>query len=263
MIVLSITLMDAGISMALKPRRLPVSVSSASANSLRIPVTTTCSSNSAAGRRRSRRIGGPATTVTRDVSGANPSWSTVSVYSPAGISSMTKVPSVSVVAASPSSSRVTEAPANAAPPASSTTVPCTAPSPCPSAGRAWSRPSPATIATSTPILRHARSPSVRVDEINLRSFRRRKSIHKIGTAQNAGQLKFCLSLPEPDPDGAFRTPDRPGRSVAAVAHGLSGTGWPRRPITRARSSRRRWRTWSRTRSRRPTPGRTCLSAGGG
>ena len=70
---------DAGMSMALRPRRLPVSVSSASASSLRIPVTTTCSSNSAAGRRRSRRTGGPAATVTRDVSGANPSRITVSV----------------------------------------------------------------------------------------------------------------------------------------------------------------------------------------
>ena len=43
----------------------------------------------------------------------------------------------------------------------------------------------------------------------------------------------------------------------------SGTGRPRRRTIRGRSSRRRWRTWSRTRSRRPTRGRTCSSAGGG
>ena len=42
----------------------------------------------------------------------------------------------------------------------------------------------------------------------------------------------------------------------------SGTGRPRRRTIRARSSRRRWRTSSRTRSRRSTPGRTCSSGGG-
>ena len=42
----------------------------------------------------------------------------------------------------------------------------------------------------------------------------------------------------------------------------SGIGRPRRRSTGARSSRRRWRTSSATRSRRPTCGRTCSSGGG-
>ena len=40
----------------------------------------------------------------------------------------------------------------------------------------------------------------------------------------------------------------------------SGTGRPRRPTTRARSSRRRWPTRCETRSRRPTRGPTCSRA---
>ena len=40
----------------------------------------------------------------------------------------------------------------------------------------------------------------------------------------------------------------------------SGTGRQRRPTTRARSLRRRWRTWSRTRWRPPTRAPTCSSA---
>ena len=43
----------------------------------------------------------------------------------------------------------------------------------------------------------------------------------------------------------------------------SGTGRPRRPITRGRSSRRRSRMSSRTRSRRPTPAPTCSTVDGG
>ena len=44
------------------------------------------------------------------------------------------------------------------------------------------------------------------------------------------------------------------RAVRPGAGRVSGTGRPRRPTTRARLSRRRWRTWSLTRSRPPTPG---------
>ena len=43
----------------------------------------------------------------------------------------------------------------------------------------------------------------------------------------------------------------------------SGTGPPRRRTIRVKSSRRRWRTWSRTRWRLPTHGRTCSSDDGG
>ena len=43
----------------------------------------------------------------------------------------------------------------------------------------------------------------------------------------------------------------------------SGTGLRNGPTTRARSSRRRWPTWSKTRWRPPTPGRTCSSGDGG
>ena len=43
----------------------------------------------------------------------------------------------------------------------------------------------------------------------------------------------------------------------------SGTGRRRRQTIRARSSRRRWRTWSRTRSRPFTHAPTCSSVGGG
>ena len=42
----------------------------------------------------------------------------------------------------------------------------------------------------------------------------------------------------------------------------SAIGRPRRRTTRARSSRRRWHTWSRTRSKRPMPGRTCSTGDG-
>ena len=44
---------------------------------------------------------------------------------------------------------------------------------------------------------------------------------------------------------------------------VSVTGRPRTPITRARSSRRRSRTWSRTRSKRLMPDRICSSGAGG
>ena len=53
------------------------------------------------------------------------------------------------------------------------------------------------------------------------------------------------------------------REIAAVPHGFrssSGTGPPKKRIIPARSSRRPWRTWCRTRSRRPTGARTCSSA---
>ena len=43
----------------------------------------------------------------------------------------------------------------------------------------------------------------------------------------------------------------------------SGTRPPRRPTTQGRSSRRRWLTWSTTRSSEPMHDRTCASVGGG
>ena len=52
------------------------------------------------------------------------------------------------------------------------------------------------------------------------------------------------------------------RPCLMVSARRSGTGRRKRPTTRGRSSRRRWRRSSATRSRRPTRGRTCSSAGG-
>ena len=81
-------------------------------------------------------------------------------------------------------------------------------------------------------------------------------------------------------DGPLVFPSRSGRrlavpqlrlllarcGIACVPHGFRSSfrDWaPRRRTIRARSSRRRWRTGSRIRSRRPTPARTCSSGGGG
>ena len=76
-----------------------------------------------------------------------------------------------------------------------------------------------------------------------------------------------------EPSGDCEPPSYPGRPRPprlAVSLNLGrmpsgeptfATGRPRRRTNRARLSRRRWRTWSRTRSKPPMRGRTCSSGG--
>ena len=171
MTALSTTSIEAGMSMARRPSRLPVAVSSASPSSLRVPVTSTRSSNAAVGRLTSRRAGDPAATVTGVVRGANPSRMAVMLYVPGGTSSMVNAPSGPVVADSPSSSIVTTAAASGAPPASSATVPSTEPCACASAwaGAASCIAAAASIAAKVIFLR-ANPRLVLLCDGNLRSF---------------------------------------------------------------------------------------------
>ena len=170
---LSMTSIDAGTSMARRPRRLPVSVSSVSARLPRMPATVTRSSNCVAGRRISRRTGEPVATVTRDVTGANPFRVATRRYTPIGTSSNTKVPSGPVETDRPSSSSLTRTAARGVPPVSATTAPRTEPTGCPCAGRAASSPALTANTASRPIPRLAPRSCVLCPLINLCPLRHR------------------------------------------------------------------------------------------
>ena len=87
---------------------------------------------------------------------------------------------------------------------------------------------------------------------------------------DARQRLRSARVPQPYGDAAARkeaAPDAPGpehrgRTAWLPVH-LPGLGSRRERTTRARLSRPRSRTWSRTKSRPPMRGRTCSSAGGG
>ena len=75
--------------------------------------------------------------------------------------------------------------------------------------------------------------------------RRRRQPAPCSPARAAGPCPTRRSTP------SSRSTESPPCHMASDP--ASGTGRPRRPTTRARSSRRLWPMWCRTRSRRPTP----------